>query len=44
MKGKFAFATGILKNTRTFSRAESTQKSGEMSTPYLYKYEKTIST
>ncbi|MEO8086044.1 MAG: sulfotransferase [Bacteroidota bacterium] len=45
VKGKFAFATRNFEDYKLlFSRAELSQKIGEMSTPYLYKYEKTIST
>ena len=44
-KGKFAFAIRHFNEyQQLFSRAEANQKIGEMSTPYLYLFEKTIST
>ncbi|CAN5528260.1 sulfotransferase [soil metagenome] len=45
VKGKFAFATRHFEEYKLlFNRAEEHQKTGEMSTPYLYKFEKTIAT
>lgn len=45
IKGKFAFAIRDINDYRQlFSRAEPSQKIGEMSTPYLYLFEKSIST
>lgn len=45
IKGKFAFAIRNFNDyTQLFSRAELNQKIGEMSTPYLYLFEKSIST
>lgn len=45
VKGKFAFAIRSFEEyNRLFGRARDDQKKGEMSTPYLYLYEKTIAT
>ena len=43
VNGKFAFAVRSFRNyEKLFSPAKSSQKIGEMSTPYLYLYEKAI--